>query len=139
MTPNKKQQPKCEQVAPKKLQTAMKKGLEDYFGKGKRAPVPSTEGNPISAVVQRRTERGDTQQDMGGNGDGSFALNRMDMESATTINGQHQIRRRETSLVGVRATMTARIRKPDPTTTIQKARRVQNKNKVQRRRQNRET
>jgi hypothetical protein len=72
VTPNKKQQREREQVAPKKLQTAMKKGLEDYFGKCKRAPVPSTEGNPISAVVQRHTERGDTQQGMGGDGDGSF-------------------------------------------------------------------
>jgi hypothetical protein len=34
--------------------------------------VPSTEGNPISAVVQRRTEHGDTRQSMEGNGDGSF-------------------------------------------------------------------
>jgi hypothetical protein len=66
-------------------------------------------------------------------------LNRMDMESATTINGPHQTQRRETSLVRVQATMMARIRKPDPTTTIQKARRLHNKNKVQRRRQNRET
>jgi hypothetical protein len=49
----------------------MKKGLGDYFGKGKRAPVPSTKGNPILAVVQRRTECGDTQQGMGGNGNGS--------------------------------------------------------------------
>ncbi len=72
VTPNEKQQHEREQFAPKKLRTAMKKGIEDYFGKGKRAPVPSTEENPISAVVQRRTERGDTQQGMGGNGDGSF-------------------------------------------------------------------
>ena len=50
---------------------AMKKGLEDYFGKGKRAPVPLTKRNPISAVVQRRTMHGDTQQDTGGAGDGS--------------------------------------------------------------------
>jgi hypothetical protein len=72
VTPSKKQQSKREQVAPKKLQTAMKKCLEDYFGKGKRAPVPSTEGNLISAVVQRRTKRGDTQQGMGGDCNGSF-------------------------------------------------------------------
>jgi hypothetical protein len=72
VTPNEKQQRKREQDAPKKLRTAMKKGLEDYFGKGKRAPVPSMKGNPISAVVQRRTKRGDTQQGTGGKGDGSF-------------------------------------------------------------------
>ncbi len=72
VTPNEKQQCKSEQDAPKKLHTAMKKGLKDYFGKGKRAPVPSTKGNLFSAVVQRRTERGDTQQGMGGKGDGSF-------------------------------------------------------------------
>jgi hypothetical protein len=72
VTPNKKQQRERKQDAPKKSQMAMKKGLEDYFGKGKRAPVPSTKGNPISVVVQRRTERGDTQQGTGGKGDGSF-------------------------------------------------------------------
>ncbi len=72
VTPNKKQQCKRKQVAPKKFQTATKKGLEDYFGKGKRAPAPSTEGNPISAVVQRRTKHSDTHQGMGGNGNGSF-------------------------------------------------------------------
>jgi hypothetical protein len=72
VTPNKKQQRERKQDAPKKLQTAMKKGLKDYFGKGKRAPVPSTKGNSISAVVQRRTKHGDTQQDTGGKGDGSF-------------------------------------------------------------------
>jgi hypothetical protein len=72
VTPNEKQQCERKQVAPKKMRTAMKKGLEDYFGKGKRAPVPSMEGNPISAVVQRHTKHGDTQQGMGGDGDGSF-------------------------------------------------------------------
>ncbi len=56
VTPNKKQQREREQDAPKKLQTVMKKGLEDYFGKGKRTPVPSTKGNPISTVVQRCKE-----------------------------------------------------------------------------------
>ncbi len=34
--------------------------------------MPSTKGNPISAVIQRRTKRSDTQQGTGGNGDGSF-------------------------------------------------------------------
>jgi hypothetical protein len=72
VTPNKKQQHEREQVAPKKLRTAMKKSLKDYFGKGKRAPVPLTKGNPITAVVQRRTECGDTQQGTGGDGNGSF-------------------------------------------------------------------
>jgi hypothetical protein len=72
VTPNKKQQRKREQDAPKKMQTAMKKGLKDYFGKGKRASVPSTKGNPISTVVQRRTKCGDIQQGKGGKGNGSF-------------------------------------------------------------------
>ncbi len=72
VTPNKKQQRKRKQDAPKKSRTAMNKGLKDYFGKGKRAPVPSTKGNPISVVVQRRTKHGDTQQGMGGKGNGSF-------------------------------------------------------------------
>jgi hypothetical protein len=72
VTPNEKQQREREQVTPKKSRTAMKKGLKDYFGKGKRAPVPSMKGNLILAVVQRRTEHGDTQQGMGGDGDGSF-------------------------------------------------------------------
>ena len=71
VTPNKKQQHKHKQDAPKKLQMAMKKGLENYISKGRRAPVPSTTGNPISAVVQRRTERSDTLQGTGGNGNGS--------------------------------------------------------------------
>ena len=57
------------------MQTAIKKGLEDYFGKGKRAPVPLTKENPISAVVQRCTERCDLQQDMADNGGGSARTN----------------------------------------------------------------
>ncbi len=71
VTPNKKQQREQEQVTPKNSQPAMKKGLKGYFGKGKRAPVPSTKENPISAIVQRRIKRGDPQQDTDGNGDGS--------------------------------------------------------------------
>jgi hypothetical protein len=57
VTPNKKQQRERKQDAPKKLQTVMKKGLENYFGRVKRTPVPSTKGNPISTmVVQRHKE-----------------------------------------------------------------------------------
>ena len=73
VTPNKKQQQECNQDAPKKLQMDMKKGLENYFGKGKRAPVPLTKGNPLSMVVQRRTKQGNTPQGTGGNGAGSFS------------------------------------------------------------------
>jgi hypothetical protein len=72
VTPNKKLQQEWEQDTLKKLQMAMKKGLEVIFGKGKRAPVPSMKRNPISAIVQRRTERGNSPQGTGGNGNGSF-------------------------------------------------------------------
>ncbi len=67
VTPNEKQQREHKQDAPKKSQTVMKKGLEDYFGKGKRTPVPSTKENPISTVVQRREEQGNTPTGTGGN------------------------------------------------------------------------
>jgi hypothetical protein len=43
----------------------------------------------------------------------------MDMELATKPNGQHQSQRRETSLVGVQATNTDRIKSPDQMTKIQ--------------------
>ncbi len=36
----------------------VKKGLKDYFGVGKRIPAPSTEGDPVTMVVQRRDSRG---------------------------------------------------------------------------------
>jgi hypothetical protein len=53
-TKNKKQQSKRKQEVPKKLQSATKKNLTDFFGHGKRAPGPTTEGNPINTVLQRR-------------------------------------------------------------------------------------
>ncbi len=72
VTPNKKQQREREQDAPKKSRMVMKKGLKDYFGKGKRTPLPSTKGNPISTVVQRRKEQGDTPTGTGGDRAGAF-------------------------------------------------------------------
>ena len=64
----------------------MKKGLEDYFGKGMRAPVPSTKGNPISAVIQRRTKCGDRQQGTGDNRDGSSHTNKPDGHGVSNNN-----------------------------------------------------
>jgi hypothetical protein len=58
--PNGKQTKEQEQEAPKKLQMDIKKGLEVYFGAGKRIPAPSKDGNPILTVVQRREGRGKT-------------------------------------------------------------------------------
>ena len=90
VTPNKKQQRKQEQVAPKELQTAMKKGLEVYSGKGERAPVQSTKeiqsqwsyrGTP-SMVTLSRTQMA-TKADQPG-------PNWTDLESATAMNGLHQ-------------------------------------------------
>jgi hypothetical protein len=60
VTPNNKQQNECEQEAPKKPRSAMKKGLKNYFGQGKRSPLPSTAGNPIATVLQRREVQGGT-------------------------------------------------------------------------------
>ena len=51
VTPNNKQQSKRKQEAPKKPRSAMKKGLNNYFGQGKRSPLPSTAGNPIATVL----------------------------------------------------------------------------------------
>ncbi len=62
-----KQQSKREQDAPKKLQLAMKRDLKNYFGPGKRSPIPLTAGNPITTVVQRRDERGGPPTGKGGN------------------------------------------------------------------------
>jgi hypothetical protein len=62
-----KQQSKREQDAPKKLQSAMKRDLKNYFGPGKRSPIPSTAGNPITMVVQRREEQGRPPTGKGGN------------------------------------------------------------------------
>ncbi len=65
--PNGKQTKEQEQEAPKKLQTDMKKGLEVYFGAGKRIPAPSKDKNPISIVVQRREGQGNTPRGNRGN------------------------------------------------------------------------
>ncbi len=46
-------------------------GPQRLLGKGKRAPVPLTKGNLISAVVQRCIECSDPPQDTDGNGSGS--------------------------------------------------------------------
>jgi hypothetical protein len=67
VTPNNKQQSKREQEAPKKLRSAMKKGLKNYFGQGKRSPIPSTAGNLIATVVQRPNARCGTPMGKGGN------------------------------------------------------------------------
>jgi hypothetical protein len=58
--PNGKQTKEQKQEARKKLQTDMNKGLEVYFGAGKRIPTPSKDGKPISTVVQTREGRGNT-------------------------------------------------------------------------------
>ncbi len=53
-TTRKTQQREREQDVPKKLRSAMKKELTDFFSQGKRAPGPTTAGNPIDTVIQRR-------------------------------------------------------------------------------------
>ncbi len=58
VTPNGKQNRKREQDPPKKSRGDIKKGIKDYFGKGKRVSAPSTEGDPVSMVVQRHKSRG---------------------------------------------------------------------------------
>ncbi len=57
VTLNGKQGREREQEAPKKSRGIVKKGLDDYFGKGKRIPAPSTKGGPVTTVVQRRNSR----------------------------------------------------------------------------------
>jgi hypothetical protein len=56
-TPNGKQGREHKQEAPKKSWGIVKKGLDDYFGKGKRIPAPSTKGDLVTMVVQRRDTR----------------------------------------------------------------------------------
>jgi hypothetical protein len=53
-TTSKTQQREHEQDVPKKLRSAMKKDLTDFFGQGKRAPGPTTAGNQIDTVIQCR-------------------------------------------------------------------------------------
>ena len=71
-----KQQSKRKQELPKKPRSALKKDLTTYFGKGKRSPVPTTAGNPIETVIQRRelqtctpTGKGDSGAGAGGKKD----------------------------------------------------------------------
>ena len=68
-----KQQSKREQEMPKKPRSALKKDLTAYFGDVKRSPVPTTAGNPIKTVIQRRklqtctpTGKGDSGAGAGG-------------------------------------------------------------------------
>ncbi len=58
VTPNGKQNREREQDTPKKSRGEIKKGIKDYFGKGKRVSAPSTEGNLVTTVVQRCENRG---------------------------------------------------------------------------------
>ena len=51
---SKTQQRECKQDVPKKPRLAIKKDLTDFFGQGKRAPSPTTAGNPIDTVIQHR-------------------------------------------------------------------------------------
>ncbi len=58
VTPNGKQNREREQDPPKKSRGDIKKGIKDYFGKGKRVSAPSMEGNPVTRVVQRHKSHG---------------------------------------------------------------------------------
>ncbi len=60
------QQSEREQVLPKKPRSALKKNLTAYFGDGKRSPVPTTTGNPIDTVIQRRESQPGTPKGKGG-------------------------------------------------------------------------
>ena len=66
-----KQQSKCEQVLPKKPRSALKKDLTAFFSKGKRSPVPTTAGNPIETVIQRRELQRGTPMGKGDSGAGA--------------------------------------------------------------------
>jgi hypothetical protein len=58
VTLNRKQGREREQEVPKKLRGIVKKGIDDYFGRGKRIPAPPTKGDLVTTVVQRRNSRG---------------------------------------------------------------------------------
>ncbi len=58
VTPNGKQNREREQDPPKKSRGDIKKGIKDYFGKGKRVSAPSMEGDPVTTVVQRCKSHG---------------------------------------------------------------------------------
>jgi hypothetical protein len=66
-----KQQSKHEQELPKKPRSAMKKNLTAFFGKGKRSPCPTTAGNPIKTVIQRRKLQRGTPTGKGDSGAGA--------------------------------------------------------------------
>ena len=75
-TTRKTQQREREQDVPKKLRSAMKKELTDFFSQGKRAPGPTTAGNPIDTVIQHcvlkvgtPTGEGDSRAGAGGQKD----------------------------------------------------------------------
>jgi hypothetical protein len=60
-----------EQGLPKKPRSALKKDLTAYFGDGKRSPVPTTAGNPIETVIQRRELQTGTPTGKGGSETGA--------------------------------------------------------------------
>ena len=73
---SKTQQRERKQEVPKKQRSAMKKDLTDFFGQGKRAPGPTTAGNPIDTVIQHcvlkvgtPTGEGDSRAGAGGQKD----------------------------------------------------------------------
>ena len=49
----------------------MKKDLTAFFGKGKRSPGPTTAGNPIETVIQRRELQRGTPTGKGDSGAGA--------------------------------------------------------------------
>jgi hypothetical protein len=65
------QQGERKQDVPKKLRSAMKKDLTGFFGQGKRAPGPTTAGNPIETVIQRRILKVGTTTGKGDSGAGA--------------------------------------------------------------------
>jgi hypothetical protein len=83
VTPNGKQNREREQDPPKKSRGDIKKGIKDYFGEGKRVSAPSTEGDPVTTVVQRCESRGDKSSRAEGssNNKGQNKKSRSDNES----------------------------------------------------------
>jgi hypothetical protein len=64
------QQGEHKQDGAKKLRSAMKKDLTDFFGRGKRARGPTTAGNPIESVIQCRISKVGTTTGKGDSGAG---------------------------------------------------------------------
>jgi len=56
---------------PKKPRLAMNKNLTAFFGEGKRSPRPTTAGNPIKTVIQRRKLQRGTPTGKGDSGAGA--------------------------------------------------------------------